>query len=358
MSETGFDASFFGSPDYVPINGDVDVKSARAERGIVPDAQIRFDRVLRKNGWQQIIDREGGVKLPTLDEWVDYRITNRRGTKFFPCFIKNEQGKIFFLKTQVSKDLIFLQSLAKEATILKEFNKMGYPSPTFYEYNEGDDETLAFIRLAAITPDQGRVAAAGDWQEKHAILAIEQIRKMEEADLSLLPSELLKMEAFQPKMKVTEIMVDLTKRAGEYLSDEMRDKLGSLTEIGGEMRTVLTHGDMALKNIVIDNKGGVLPVDFESAKAGFLGQDAGKLLSDLRGNPKVFKVALERYLDDGSGGRDKDRLRPLIVGMATQNLVHIIWRLENQQMDKGTIAEIKTFVENIKDALNIEEKLG
>lgn len=69
-------------------------------------------------------------------------------------------------------------------------------------------------------------------------------------------------------------------------------------------------------------------------------------------------MTLKRYLDDGSGGHDKDRLRALIVGMATQNLVHIIWRIENQQMDKRTIAEIKTFVENIKNALNIKENLG
>ena len=355
MSETGIDASFFGSPDYVPVRRDVDIKSARTERGILPDAQKRLGRLLEKKGWEQIRDVVGGGKLPTLEEWVDYRITNRRGTNFFPSFIMDERGKIFFLKTQVSKDPVSLKSLANEATILKEFNEMGYPSPTFHEYGQGDGETLAFIRLAAITPDQGRVAAAADWQEKHAILAIKQIRKMEEADLGLLPRKLTEMDAFQTKMSVTETMVDLVQRAGKYVPDEMRGRVGRLLEMGGEVRTVLAHGDMALKNIVIDNKGGVLPVDFESAKVGFLGQDAGKLLSDLRGNPEVFKVALARYVDDGSGGIDQNRLRALIIGMVTQHLVHIVWRADNRTMDAATLGEIKTFVEKIKDALSIKE---
>jgi len=356
MSETGLDSSFFGSPDYVPVSKGIDIKSARAERGILPDAQIRFERLLENKGWRQIKELEGGGKLPTLDEWVDHRITNRRGTKFFPCFVADEQGKIFFLKTQVSKDSNTLRSLAKEAIILKGFNEMGYPSPKFCEYEEGDDETLAFIRLEAITPDQGRVAAAGDWQEKHARSAIKQIKKMEETDLSLLPGKLMEMEAFQVRVRVIETMIDLAKRAGKYLPDEIGGKLGRLKEMGGEIRTVLVHGDMTMKNIVIDNEGGVLPVDFELAKRGFLGQDAGKLLSGLKENQAVFMVALESYVDDGSGGIDQNRLRALIIGMATENLVHLVWRVENSQKNDETLAEIKIFVEKIKDVLSIEEE--
>lgn len=353
MSETGLDSSFFGSPDYVPVSSDMDMESARAEKGILPDAQSKLERLLENKGWKQIRELEGGGKLPTLDEWVDHRITNRRGTKFFPCFVADEQGKIFFLKTQVSKDSNTLKSLAKEATILKGFNEMGYPSPKFCEYEEGDDETLAFIRLEAITPDQGRVATAGEWQEEHARSAIEQIRKMEEANLSLLPGKLMEMEAFQVRVRITETMVDLAKRAGEYLPDEIRDRLDKLKEMGEEIRTVLVHGDMTLKNIVIDNKGGVLPVDFELAKTGFLGQDAGKLLSGLKENQAVFMVALESYVDDGGGGVDQNRLRALIIGMATENLVHLVWRVENSQKNDETLAEIKIYVEKTKDVLNI-----
>lgn len=252
----------------------------------------------------------------------------------------------------MSKDFSSLESLAKEATILRGFNKMGYPGPEFYEYGEGDDRTLAFIRLEAITPDQGRTATAGDWQEKHARSAIRQIRRMEDANLSLLPRELVEMEAFQTRVRVTEVMVDLAKRAGTHLPDEIRDKLEGLKETGGEVEDVLVHGDMALKNIVIDNKGEVLPVDFELAKVGFLGQDAGKLLSGLRGNPEVFGVALESYIDDGIGGINQDRLRALTIGMATENLVHLVWRVENRPKNDEALAEIKIYVENIKDVLN------
>lgn len=358
MSEVGseIDASFFGSPDYVPVERDINMASARAERGILPDAQERLERLLENKGWKQITEVEGDGELPLLDEWVDHRITNRRGTKFFPCFVTDEQGQISFLKTQVSNDSNSLKSLAREAIILKKFNEMGYPSPKFYDYEDGNNDTLAFIRLEAMTPDQGRTAAAVDWREEHARSAIEQIRNMEKADLRLLPKELMEIGAFQTSVRVTETMMDLANRAGEFLTDDIRNELSRLKKMGEEIRTVLVHGDMTLKNIVIDNKGGVLPVDFELAKIGFLGQDAGKLLSGLRENPEVFKVALESYLDDGNGSIDQDRLRALTIGMATENLVHIVWRVENSQIDNETLSEIGIFVDKIKNALSIEEE--
>ena len=358
MSEVSeIDPTFFGSPDYVPTTRDIDMKSARVERGILPDAQIRFNELLKNKGWTQITEIEGDGRLPTLDEWVSLRITNRRGTKFFPCFVADGQKNIFFLKTQTSNEQGSLASLADEAKILKQFNQMGLPSPKFYEYGESGGKTLAFIRLEAITPDRGRVGKPSDWKVEHAKSAVELIKMMEEADLEELPVELTSIKSFQTGMKASETMMNLADQAGEYLPAEIKVSLNKLKETGAEVGTVLAHGDMTLKNIVIDKDGKVLPVDFELAKTGFLGQDAGKLLSGLRKNPEVFQATLENYITDKDGQVDEARLRGLVIGMALENLVHLTWRVKNSVKNDETIAEMNNFIENIKGALKIEEQV-
>ncbi len=358
--EAGIEATFFGSPDYVPTKSEGGgVWRERQERGILPDAQERFNKTLEGRGWRQITELADGSRLPTLDEWVELRIENRRGTKFFPCFVEDGAGEVFFVKTQAGNNQGDLDSLRREATILRGFNEMGYPSPKFYEYGEPGEETLAFIKLEPIRPEQGRVAAASEWREDHAVEAMRLIRQTEETPLTNLPEELKEMEVFQSEIKVTEVMTDLARRAGKYLSEGTKDRLKNLAGEGGEVRTVIAHGDMTLKNIVIGWNGEVMPVDFELAKRGFLGQDAGKLLTGLRGNREVFGRALEAYLNNGKGEIDEERLRALMVGMATENLVHLVSRVEyyGEGMSEEIRGEVAAFGERVEDALKIREAI-
>jgi thiamine kinase-like enzyme len=213
--------------------------------------------------------------------------------------------------------------------------------------------------LEAITPDQGYVANASEWTEAHVNSAIGYIKSMENADINSLPAELNQIPVFQERVNITSKMMDLATKADSQLPTDIKVELNQLKDNAGEIPNVLVHGDLGLKNVVIDNQGGVLPVDYELAKIGFLAQDTGKLLSGLKDNPQVFKTGIKNYVKNPDGSVDQGRLNALMVGMATENLVHIAWRVENvKPIDEHTAAEIDNFVNNIRLALDIKKELS
>jgi len=70
-------------------------------------------------------------------------------------------------------------------------------------------------------------------------------------------------------------------------------------------------------------------VDWEFEGAGFLGQDAAKLWSELRKNPEIGQAFLESYLRNEDGLVDEAKKNALVFGVAAESLVHFVWRNEN-----------------------------
>jgi len=299
------------------------IKTGREERKIPIDAQERFNLLLKRQGWERVTEIAPGATYPSLDTWVAFRINYGRGTNTYPCFIKDAKEDISFLKVSLTNNPQHT-ALENEARMLENCQGLAVTTPKLLRYNSTSGETLPYLQTTAVAFDEGRVGNADEWTTKHVEHAVQQIKALEGSNLNKLPD----FPNLKRNVEVKALMLSLMERAGINLPPELAARIRNLGQ-GEEIKDVLVHGDLTLKNIILNAKGETTLVDWELGGRGFLGQDAGKLLSSLSGNNVACQTLLREYLTTESGSIDQERLQGLVVGVVAENLIHFVWRAEN-----------------------------
>jgi len=314
-----------------------ETQKARQERGIFPDAQERFNATLEDLELQQERILENGAKYPSLDQWIDHRITHERGTKFFPAFLKNKDGEKFFCKLQISENPQALEGLKNEAERLQA-TPDGINRPKLVKYVEPKNNRSAMLITELIPIREATVIPAEDWSEQHVADAARQIKIMEN-----YPQESKENPNF------TADATRLLEGAGDTVLEELRSKIKTvIANYAPESRATYVHGDAGLKNILADKDGTVHFVDWEFKGEGFKGQDAAKLWSGLQKNPVASRAFLEEYTHDPDGTIDEGRKNAIIFGVMIENLVHLKWRNENI-IQTGKLAEHPNVQQQIEE---------
>lgn len=246
---------------------DETLQMKRLERGIFPDAQVRLESTLTELGYEQVRELSEDITYPSVDQWVEHRIRHNRGTKFFPTFVKNQEGKFFFCKAQINDRPDALAGLTHEAEILSALPPE-VSAPKLIQYVEPSSEKSALIITEAISINEATVAPSEHWNEGHIVSAIDQIKALENTQ----PSS-------ESARDYTEPVLDLLQRS--KLPSELSDRIRLIVEqYQPHAKSVFVHGDAAIKNILAstpDQEAKVHFVDWELAGEGFLGQDAAKL---------------------------------------------------------------------------------
>ena len=328
---TEAESFIIGSPDFpqadqmlrptLPgmFNAD-DTRVGREKRGIPPDAQTRFDLILKEKGWERLTEIAPGLPYPSLDEWVAFRINYVRGTRAYPCFITDASGDISFLKVSLRENSADLYE--NEAKMLEICQGL-IQAPRLMACDPARVDSLPYLQMAAIAFEEGRVGNADEWSTKHVKHAVQQIRALENIDLNQLPD----FPNLRRSVGIKTTMLNLLERAGENLPQSLISRIRDLGR-GEEIKAVLVHGDLTIKNIILNREGTTTFVDWELGGRGFLGQDAGKLLTNLLGNQPASQTLIKEYLAMDSGGIDQERLQGLVIGVVAENLVHFVWRIE------------------------------
>jgi aminoglycoside phosphotransferase len=300
----------------------VELEINRQERGILPDAQERFERTLAERGLEQVQELPNGMQYPTLDKWVEHRINYERGTKFFPSFIKNKDGETFFCKAQLTSNPDSLKGLEREAERLQNLPS-GVRAPKLIEYLPPQENHSALLITEAISMREATVTPAEYWSADHARDAVQQIKSME--DTAVEKSD----DAIDFVGNTREFM----RRAGETVGPEVKIKLNEIiAAYESHARPAFVHGDATLKNILMstqENDDCTYFVDWEFEGNGFLGQDAAKLWTGLRKNPEASQAFLESYVRNTDGSINEERKKAITFGVAAENLVHLAWRNES-----------------------------
>ncbi len=338
MSLERFDDKFFIGSTHEGAEGmfqkpegkktEVDLHQQWKERGIFENVEARFEKLLSDHSWEQVREIAPGLTYPTIKEWINHRIEFSRGTKFFPCFIKDQTGSISFLKVQIKAEEESLNGLVFEGKILEEqsIQTLEGDVPKFLGTSTPED-ALAFVQTEAVPFNEGRVAPEKEWLPEHALNMAKIIRKLEDIKLSGFSERVTQDQRFTREVKATERIRDLLSRGKAYISDDVRAQVTALLE-QGELPEVFVHGDVTGKNIIIKRGGKTMLVDWELAGKGFLAQDAGKFISGFDRDSERRKIFLEYYLNT-NGRRDTERARALCLGIIAENLVHLVWRVEN-----------------------------
>ncbi|HSX25162.1 MAG TPA: phosphotransferase, partial [Candidatus Andersenbacteria bacterium] len=337
-------------------SNDMDVSEPRVERGIFPDAQERYKQTLADGGLEQLQDLGNNVVYPTLDQWVTHRIANKRGAKFFPSFVKNEEGEVFFCKTQLSDNAAALEGLAREAERLKNIPQ-GINSPRLVKYIPAEDGKVAMLLTEAINAS---VVHPDGWFPEDVPDIIRQIKLMED--------EVVKEGTESKDSNIIENTRNLLKRAGETIAPDLQSHIESvLAAYEPYSKPRFVHGDAGTKNILLgiqEGEGAAFFVDWEFPGMGFLGQDAAKLWSELRTNKDVSSAFLNSYLHTPNGSLDQARKSAIVFGVLAESLVHLAWRNENiiapgKQADSPHLQrEIENFNQKIRDAIEAVESIN
>lgn len=297
----------------------IDVSEFRTERGIFPDAQERYEQTLAEHGLEQLQDLGNNVIYPSLDQWVTHRIIHKRGAKFFPSFVKNKVGEVFFCKAQLSENPDALEGLEREADQLKNIPQ-GVNAPKLIEYIPEEHNRSAMLITEAINAS---VFGAKNWFPEDVPDVVRQMKLMEDK----------KIENNPDAPNFIENARNLLRRAGETISPDLKTTIEEIiTEYEPYAKPRFVHGDACTKNILLglqEGEGAAHFVDWEFKNTGFLGQDAAKLWSELSINKAVSATFLESYLRTPNGSLDQSRKMALIFGVASESLVHLTWRNEN-----------------------------
>ena len=332
------------------------IEEARQERGIFPDAQERYEKMLGEMGFEQVLELENGVKYPTLNQWIEHRISYDRGTKFFPSFVRDTDGKVFFCKAQLSGDPDALKGLEREAERLQNLPE-GINAPKFEKYIPPQEGQAALLITEAISVRNGTVAPPELWSPEHGEEAARQIKILEN----------------QARGEVGTFDVvgkgrDLLSRAGDTVPKELKEKLERLfNSFESRAEPASVHGDAGIKNIPVGRNDAGEPavwfVDWESDEKGFVGQDAAKLWSELRKNRETSRAFLESYLFKEDGSVDKTRKAAILFGVAVESLVHLVWRNE-EIIKRGREKEypdlqmkVREYNERIIEAMRLVEEV-
>lgn len=323
-------------------NDDETIVKERAERKIFPDAKERYEKRLKEVDLEHVEEMENGYHYPNVDDWITFRIKNRRGTKFYPSFANDAEGKTYFCKTQISENSAAVTGLDNEANRL--FNiPEGVNAPKIVRYLPSTDSSPAVLIIEAVPFEEAYVRNPTEWTNEHATSAAKQIHLMENTDYYDGETE------FDPTKKAMQLL----ETAGDTVFPEVRQIAESVIKNASKyIRPVFVHGDLCTKNILTENKeaGGVRFVDWEFDGNGFLGQDAAKLYSELYRNQEAGRCFLDRYLRYNQGRVSEERLNMIIFGTVLENLVHLAWRKTNI-IDKNRQAEVPDLSKQI-DELN------
>ncbi|MFC1721440.1 aminoglycoside phosphotransferase family protein [Patescibacteria group bacterium] len=342
---------------------DVDVEAVREEKGIYPDAQERFDNELQERGWEQVHDIAEGIEYPSLDDWVEFRLEHRRGAKFFPCFVKDGEGEVSFIKFQISDNQEHLRSLEQEAAVLAEIRDKlpDVNCPKFHEFQAQEEGGLAFLKLDAIDPSEGRVALVDEWTGEQAADLARQLHLLENFDLDSLSDRVKTLPAFEREETVNDGLRHYADEAEGYLDDKT---LQAVRDIASRLQSkeVMVHGDACLKNLIANADQTATIVDWELAAKDFIGRDAGKFMTKIERskNPEVKDAFMEAYVNP-DGQFDAERSEGMYVGMLMENIYQYTHLIE-KVIDKGRQKEYPDTperMEEYKQNINrILEKLG
>lgn len=320
----GAEGMFQDIPESERLDPDA-IERAKEEARVFPDAQERFEGILGEKGWTLVQDP---VEYPTLDEWVEFRITHDRWTKFYPCFVEDEEGETQFVKVQLSDKPEHLEELRHEAIFLADEKSPTDEEIALIEYQPPHEGSLAFICTKAIPLSEGRVVRAGEFSQAHAQDAVEKIKQLEETPIESLAPETQELPSFQPGRSPQEIAIDLAEKVEGQMKEETRQQVLQLAQ-QAELKDALVHGDACLKNIVCKQDGRTVFVDWATCARGFQGQDAAKLLSNVWGrNEETRDALIESYTRDPNGEIDQERARGILFGMVAENLVHLAWAVK------------------------------
>lgn len=337
----------FEQPDNDTALDNETLQMKRLERGIFPDAQARFESTLAELGYEQVRKLSEDIVYPSVDQWIEHRVRNNRGTRFFPAFVKNQAGEFLFCKAQISDRPDAVTGLAHEAEILSALPPE-ISAPHLIKHVEPSPEKSALIITEAMPMTEATVAPAEYWDENHIISAIDQIKILENHQLSS-----------ESEQDYIGPVLDLLQRSNvpENLAGSIRSAIEQYRPLA---KSVFVHGDAAMKNILVSTPGHeskVHFVDWELAGQGFLGQDAAKLWSGLaKGNPELQTKLINRYTTTSEGQADRQRQLALAFGVIAENLIHIVWRQENI-IAAGKVAETPKALQEIESQTETIRKI-
>jgi hypothetical protein len=327
------------------------ISKTRETRGIYPDAQQRFDRLIAEKKWTRVDRIDSERRFPTLDQWVSYRIANGRGTKFYPCFIQDEDGNVNFLKVQITDMYNSAANISNEIKTIKLVQNLGFDTPQLIDSGEPSSDQVGFVVTKAVLFSEGMVVKPENWTEEHAQNVAEYIHKIE----TTRPEDFDLSGSIDLGGKIS----DLRNKSREVLPDELFQALSDFTDIP-EVPSVFSHGDAAWKNFIIHKNGRVQAIDWELCGAGPIGHDAGKLLSNISVNQVAADAFLERYLVI-DGKVDLTLLNGLCAGIIAENLIHIEWRIrrklkepkESEDAKQIARTEIQKHIESLDSVFKI-----
>lgn len=304
------------------------VAQQRVHRMVLPDLEQKFEAILTGRGWQRLPELAPGIAYPGIEDWVDLQISSGQGVKFYPCLIRDALGVTRFLKVQVTQKngrfgMPTDQIIAKEARILRS-GVLPVLTPAYVEHGSGGETSLAFLCVEAIGMEEGQVLAGQEWHPGSSKSAAVQIRALEGVPLARLNA------LFTQTDQTTDVgatIAELALRAAPHLDASLLADVLALVQ-GGPLPDVLIHGDLTLNNVIVRTCGNTEFIDWETAGVGSLGRDASKLLGGLANNSSAKDAFISAYVRGQDQVLDRQRLRGLYLGKITENLTHLVWRVE------------------------------
>ncbi|MFZ2125674.1 MAG: phosphotransferase [Candidatus Saccharimonadales bacterium] len=309
---------------------------------IYADIETRYDATLYKMGYKTA--DLGDIKYPELNEWVDFRLKNNRWVKFYPSFVEDQEGNVRFAKTQIRKEKSDVNSLWTEAVILSS-ELPARDHVKLINFCHGDTKRLTSIVTEAIPLSDGRTANGKEWLPIHAESAARRIKVLEDYDLDNMQEGIKAMPQFERRINATDRLKGMMKIGLEFIDEGTTELINSNIDLSESLKPAFVHGDLGTKNIILKRDGSATFIDWETAATGFIGQDAGKLLSELSDNKTATDAFLKEYLGSGDSF-DVNRFEAMKISVLTENLAHINWRINNMT-DKKDEKNIAKLVESI-----------
>lgn len=334
-------------------------QAAREKKEIIPDIKERFEQTLSENGWELVQDISEDIHYPSIEEWLRFRIEHNRGTKFYPCFVRDANGEVSFVKFQVSTNQNALHGLAQEQHVFAAGIPEIVDSPAMLSDAAPDESQLGYMEFEAIPYEEGQVLKTEDIALEQCDIVAIKINALENYPIDQLPTEyhipdLLGdksiQEVFNDELAIiTEGLQLLPEDWGvsELFTPEWQQ---SMNDFASRLSTrkVLVHGDAGRKNIVFSRDGtGVKFVDWELAGIGFLGQDAGKFLNGLNDGSQQRRQFIQTYTNP-ENQFDSERLHGMFGSVMLETLHSFSYRMARvDQLLKGTDAQLQELKEKI-----------
>lgn len=330
------------SKDLIETAGKVEEGLSREQFKVYADVEPRYDATLYKMGYKTA--DLGDIKYPKLNDWADFRLKNNRWIKFYPSFVEDQEGNVRFAKTQIRKEKCDVSSLWNEAIILSS-DLPAKNHVKLINFCHSDTKRLTSIVTDAILPSEGRTADGKEWLPVHAENAARRIKELEDYDLDEMQEGVKAMPQFSRRIQAADRLSEMAWIGTEFIDNDTVKLMHSSVDYENNPRPTFVHGDLCAKNVILKRDGTATFVDWETAATGFLGQDAGKLLSELSVNKRATDAFLGEYLGAGPDF-DVDRYEALKLSVVTENLVHINYRIGTIDKNKFD-EEIIRVVESI-----------